>query len=1782
MADNSNQIGILFGVEGGGKIDGASGSQIAEQLQAIANKLDGKIKFVASLDKSKTKKAILDQLKDIQSDIKLGLPEIDKKSSDRAINSFRSMSKKLSSAMADLTGFGGASFRNQNGFLLDKDLKSFQGSSKEILDKVKRFQSDYSKVAADMNKLQIGGTFNITKDTFQDANNVYQEFENLKLQAKQLRAINATFKAEKTGDLSHLKVLDSVTKYLQKYGDVMSKNTPGSYQRMIELSEKLKSGIFSGQGGAAQQEFLDIATNARLAGGEVETLGQKFKRVFDEKFGYGVLATLALYARQGIIQVYNNVVNLDTAMTELKKVTDETDATYNKFLDKAAERAQKLGATMSDVVSSTADFSRLGYSLDEATELADAAIVYKNVGDGIGDISEASESIISTMKAFGIEAKDAMTIVDRYNEVGNKFSISSKGVGDVLLRSASALQTAGNTLDEAIALGTSANSIVQDPEKVGVALKTISMYLRSAKTDLEDAGESVDGMVESTPKLQVLLKSIAGVDILQADGTTFKSTYQILKELSQVWDNLTDVNKASVLEAIGGKRNANVTSALIKNFSEAEKVLATSQNSSGSALSENEKYLDSINGKISQLKAQFEDISRQVLSSDTVKWTADLLQNVLNLVDGLAKTKTLLPTIFALIATNKGLGVWGTDSTGNLTVFGKTKEQKATNSWLGSLVGQNTFGGIARPGLNLTDDDLKALKAFNAEIQTGTSSIDAYKAHLQGADKIVKQLAVGLKAGKVAMTDIEIATTQASTAMTVFNTLKSMAFNFGIGIAIEAVIYFVKLGIEAIPTAKKLSETLSEINNELKTLKSESETLNSELKTTVDRIDELENKGSLTLVEENELAKLRQENAELERQIQLKKDLIEKKTREQKKTFAKYVRTQHLTDDILYGRIEVNAYNNQLSDLVNEKNKITEQYQAGEIDFTTYDAKLQSIDATIESIQQRIINIVDFRRSTEVGAILDILDNAKVGTEEYNDALEDLLDISNGYEEKLQGLYDSGYTYGSDKETDAYIDQLNEVIDLYDKYKGNFDTLWNSVINRDKFAEAKKAIDELGEGFGGVQLANLMQTNEAVQTLVEYLSRLGLIDWQNILGDSFNKADKDANGYLDTSEMLTLSQKDLEKGLSGVANQFKEVSNKTEEATDKMSDFLEVTKSLTDKFTDIEDKKSAIADMLAEVRDDGGLSSKSMSSLFDDFSGVEGFENYIKILTSSKSSTKQLQDALNGLYGAYIDSKGILNDVTEETFDYTQAQLKALGVTNSAEVASVALAYSLTKASISKKELNESTIQSIRQQMIEKGASEAVSNQYIQAARACIEAQDKTSQAISAGVKSKLQSFGIELNGIKSVGDAYQAMYNSIKKKYWGGADLDNWAKGAGFEQYAKSVLGEDTYNSLIAYGSQAQAAADALAKINNLKNQLSGGIGGYNINVPATESSKSSKSPEDLHKEAFDNWYTQLKWQRDNNIIDETNFLQQLDYKYQNHYADRSKYLEEYAKYSQEVYEGFKKLYQDDLNAQKDSLEKQKDELKKLADARKQALEDAKDEEDYKKDQSEKREEINKLKVLIASFRGTLSLSSQKKLRELQQQLKEKEDELNDFEKDKALERAKDQIDKEYESQEKAINEQIKGIEAQLEQINDDLPAIRDAVMSFARQYGVTITRAYASGTSSVPAITQENGAEVIAGNIKRGQFTMLTPTSKVWNASATQALWDFANSPQGYLSSVMDKISSFKQKAMSMIYSQPVNVTVGGITVNGNADNQTVQKIKHSQKEQVEEILKTMKKLQ
>lgn len=227
----------------------------------------------------------------------------------------------------------------------------------------------------------------------------------------------------------------------QRYLSNNSKITtdPAIYARYLEYIERyqelLKSGKITQQNGQeyaskASKEFAELKKAVQDAGLETDTLAMKFKKLFETNIKSQFASQVINIVEQGLRQIYQNVVNIDSAMTELKKVTNETDNTYDAFLDDAGTRAKNLGASISDIVTASADFARLGYNLKDSKELADAAVLYQHVGDGISSVNDASESIISTMKAFGVEAKDVTSIVDKFNEVGKqycpKFTISVK------------------------------------------------------------------------------------------------------------------------------------------------------------------------------------------------------------------------------------------------------------------------------------------------------------------------------------------------------------------------------------------------------------------------------------------------------------------------------------------------------------------------------------------------------------------------------------------------------------------------------------------------------------------------------------------------------------------------------------------------------------------------------------------------------------------------------------------------------------------------------------------------------------------------------------------------------------------------------------------------------------------------------------------------------------------------------------------------------------------------------------------------------------------------------------------------------------------------------------------------------------------------------------------------------------------------------------------------------------------------------------------------------------
>lgn len=462
------------------------------------------------------------------------------------------------------------------------------------------FISDISNLRT--NAEQLGSE--ISRINFNDnlaasAENIDAKFADLLFKISQFRDKNTKIKGDSELNGQFDSLVESIT---------MSEHTVTAWKTYTKQFNELKN----------------VVTSKGKMG---RSLGDELSYIA-EKIGIKAVIGNSVY---NIIDYFKQMVSIvkdiDTQMTVLKRVTDETSESYNKFLENASKRAGQLGSSISDIVNATGEFAKLGYSLDEATALGESAAIYSNVG--FMDISEAISSMSSVIQAFNINAKDSMNIVDKMNEIGNRYAISSAGVGEALQRSASALVASGNDLDEAIAMITAGNTIVQDPDSVAHGLRTVALRIRGAKTELQDMGEETDTMVESTSKLRDKIKAITGVDIM-LDESTFKSTYEILLEISKVYDKLSDIDRTALIEMMAGKNRSNILAAILQSPDILEDSFNTSLNSQGSAQKELNTYLDSIEGRLTKLKSSFEELSNTVVNSEVVK-------TVISIGDGLVQ-----------------------------------------------------------------------------------------------------------------------------------------------------------------------------------------------------------------------------------------------------------------------------------------------------------------------------------------------------------------------------------------------------------------------------------------------------------------------------------------------------------------------------------------------------------------------------------------------------------------------------------------------------------------------------------------------------------------------------------------------------------------------------------------------------------------------------------------------------------------------------------------------------------------------------------------------------------------------------------------------------------------------------------------------------------------------------------------------------------------------------------------------------------------------------------------
>lgn len=397
----------------------------------------------------------------------------------------------------------------------------------------------------------------------------------------------------------------------------------------------------------------------------------EFVEGVSKKFGWAVMAAAAREARQALSQLYTNVVQLDGALTQISIVTGTSGDALKSYANDAANVAKEVGSTTSAIISSTETYARLGYSLQDSLNLADITAQYANVA--AVDTESATSALTSIMKGFGFDPSEMEGVVDKLVKVGQEYAISAGELGDAMQRGGAALAAGGASFDEALAIMTAGNAATQNADTVGNALKTVSARIRSATAELTEMGEEVDDIVTSTSKYRAEIKALSGVDIMESDGQTYRSVYNILKDIAEVYDSLSDINKAQLLEDLAGKRNAQVVASIITNIDDLTGSYEAAQNAAGTLATANETYLDSIQGKMNQLSTSYEQLSMKLLSNNAIKFVVDalkLLVNVLNSIDtatgGLSTMSleitaliTLLPALFKAFAQSKALATFG-------------------------------------------------------------------------------------------------------------------------------------------------------------------------------------------------------------------------------------------------------------------------------------------------------------------------------------------------------------------------------------------------------------------------------------------------------------------------------------------------------------------------------------------------------------------------------------------------------------------------------------------------------------------------------------------------------------------------------------------------------------------------------------------------------------------------------------------------------------------------------------------------------------------------------------------------------------------------------------------------------------------------------------------------------------------------------------------------------------------------------------------------------------------
>ena len=408
-------------------------------------------------------------------------------------------------------------------------------------------------------------------------------------------------------------------------------------QRVDEITEAVKEqrAILSAQkfaGNRGNRTIFDVVKS---------DIQRATMRITD----FGLAARVLNTARKEIQQVYQNILKLNEAMTNLRVITGTGQAQAMEMMRTYNSLAKELGTTTQAVAQSAAEWLRQGYSVSETNELIRSSTYLSRLG--FMDMSQSVTALTSVMKGFRVEASNSMEIVDKLTQLDAKYATTAGDIATALSRTSAVAREAGLDLDQtAAALTTMIDISQQDASSVGNAFKTILARYGNVKAgvfskmmgDSEDIDET-NSAINDTEKV---LNAI-GIQV-RSSSNDIRDFDEVFAELAEKYQYLSDVERAAVTTALGGVRQRNLLNILLNNYDQYINAIEESQKAVGSAERKNQAYLKSTAYQISRMSAAWEDFTQKLNADEGVVEFFKLMSNLIEKID------RILPMILTYVA----------------------------------------------------------------------------------------------------------------------------------------------------------------------------------------------------------------------------------------------------------------------------------------------------------------------------------------------------------------------------------------------------------------------------------------------------------------------------------------------------------------------------------------------------------------------------------------------------------------------------------------------------------------------------------------------------------------------------------------------------------------------------------------------------------------------------------------------------------------------------------------------------------------------------------------------------------------------------------------------------------------------------------------------------------------------------------------------------------------------------------------------------------------------------